>query len=424
MAIPGKANGKRTIAVIGGGAVGVATASFLLRDGHDVVLIERGGIGDSASFGNAGVLAPSSVVPMSMPGTLAKVPGYLLDPLGPLSIRWRYLPTLAPWLIRFVKAGTQAGVRHQARALKPLLDDSFSAWLPLVRNATNDALIHREGFLAVYRTEADFQGDALGYQLRRDNDIPYEILRGQDLRDFEPSISPDYTIGVIFRQCGHTVNPNRLVRTVAEALQRDGGRIATAEVRGFVHDGVTLRGIETDQGVIPADAAVVAAGAHSKKLAALLGDDVPLDTERGYHVLIADPETRPQRPILDATAKFVSTPMETGLRMAGTVEFAGLDAPPNWTRADYLMTLGRRLFPGLAPSYPQERVSRWMGFRPSMPDSLPVIGRATACPQVVYAFGHGHVGLASAARTGMTVADLLAARPLAFDIAPFAPTRF
>ncbi|WP_454683849.1 NAD(P)/FAD-dependent oxidoreductase [Ancylobacter moscoviensis] len=424
MVTSGKADKKRTVAVIGGGAVGVATASFLLRDGHDVVLIERGGIGEGASFGNAGVFAPSSVVPMSMPGTLAKVPGYLLDPLGPLSIRWSYLPTLAPWLVRFVRAGTQAGVRAQARALTPLLHDSYGAWLPLVRNAGDEALIRRDGFLAVYRSQADFEGDALGYRLRRDNDIAFEVLHEDELWQFEPSVSHDYTIGVLFPQAGNTVNPNRLVRTVAEQFQRDGGRIVAAQARGFARQGTTLTGVETDAGLIPADAAVVAAGAHSRPLAAGLGDSIPLDTERGYHVLIADPETLPRRPILDASAKFVSTPMETGLRMAGTVEFAGLEAPPNWTRADYLLTLGRRLFPGLAPDYPQERVSRWMGFRPSMPDSLPVIGRASASPDVVYAFGHGHVGLASAARTGMTVADLLAGRPPAFDITPFAPTRF
>ncbi|WP_428032132.1 NAD(P)/FAD-dependent oxidoreductase [Ancylobacter sp.] len=414
----------RTFAVIGGGAVGVATASLLLREGLDVVLIERGGLGEGASFGNAGVLAPSSVVPMSMPGTLLKVPGYLLDPLGPLSIRWSYLPTLAPWLARFVKSGTRERVQAQARALKPLLDDSFSAWLPLVRHAGNEALIQRDGFLAVYRSEADFAGDALGFKLRRDNDIPYEMLRGADLWAFEPSISRDYTIGVLFRQCGHTLNPNRLVRTVGEAFRRDGGRLVEARALGFSLEGGELKGIETDAGLVPAQAAVVAAGAHSRPLAASLGDDVPLDTERGYHVLIADPETLPQRPILDASAKFVSTPMETGLRMAGTVEFAGLEAPPNWTRADHLLTLGRRLFPGLAPQYPEARVSRWMGFRPSMPDSLPVIGRASACRDVVYAFGHGHVGVASAARTGMAVSDLLTGRMPAFDLAPFAPTRF
>ncbi|WP_029352352.1 FAD-dependent oxidoreductase [Bosea sp. 117] len=415
---------RRTVAVIGGGAIGVAAASFLLRDGHDVVLIERGGIGEGASFGNAGCLNPSSIVPMSTPGTLAKVPGYLLDPLGPLSIKWSYLPTLAPWLIRFVQAGRLDKVEAQARALRPMLDDSYGAWLPLVRNAGADDLIHRHGHLAVYRSQADFDGDALGYRLRRDNGIAYEVLRDDELWQFEPSISHDYKIGVLFQQNGHTVNPNRLVRTLAEAFERDGGRLLRAEVRGFVREGATLKGIETDGGLVAADAAVVAAGAHSKKFAASLGDNVPLDTERGYHVLIRDPETLPRLPILDASAKFVSTPMETGLRMAGTVEFAGLDAPPNWQRADYLLTLGRRLFPGLAANYPQERYTRWMGFRPSMPDSLPVIGRASLCPHVAYAFGHGHVGLAAAARTGQAVADLIAGRPPAFDLAPFAPTRF
>ncbi|HEY9214496.1 MAG TPA: FAD-dependent oxidoreductase [Ancylobacter sp.] len=415
---------KRIVAVIGGGAIGVATASFLLRDGFDVVLVERGGIGEGASFGNAGCLNPSSIVPMSMPGTLAKVPGYLMDPLGPLSIRWRYLPQIAPWLLRFVQAGRLDRVETQARALKPLLDDSYGAYLPLVANAGATDLIRRQGHLVVYRSGEDFEGDSTGWRLRRDNGIAFDMLNADELRQFEPSISHDYSIGIVFHQNGHTVNPNRLVRTLSDAFERDGGRLMRADVQGFRIEGERLLGLETDAGFLTADAAVVAAGAHSKKLAAQFGDDVPLDTERGYHILISDPEAQPRIPVLDATAKFVSTPMETGLRLAGTVEFAGLDAPPDWKRADQLLTLGRRLFPGLAAQHPTERISRWMGFRPSMPDSLPVIGRARRCRDVAYAFGHGHVGIAAGARTGQVVADLIADRPASFDITPFSPTRF
>ena len=197
-----------------------------------------------------------------------------------------------------------------------------------------------------------------------------------------------------------------------------------AAATGFRVDGGKLTAIRTDAGELAADAAVVAAGVWSKPLAASLGDRVPLETERGYHLMINDPEVMPRIPTADGDGKFVATPMDTGLRFAGTVEFAGLDAPPDWRRARILLEQGRRMLPGLAPEHPEERISVWMGHRPSMPDSLPVMGYSRATRDVVYAFGHGHVGMTSAPMTGRIVADLIAGRPPTIDIAPFAADRF
>jgi D-amino-acid dehydrogenase len=197
-----------------------------------------------------------------------------------------------------------------------------------------------------------------------------------------------------------------------------------ARARGFRLEGGRLIAIETESGGVPADAAVVCAGAYSKPLAAALGDKVPLETERGYHLMIRDPEVVPRIPTADADGKFVATPMETGLRFAGTVELAGLEAPPDWRRANVLLEQGRKMLPGLAMSYPQERTSVWMGHRPSLPDSLPVIGPSSATPDVIYAFGHGHVGMTAAPMTGKVVADLVAGRPPSIDIAAFSVRRF
>lgn len=412
------------IGVIGGGAIGVAAASWMQRDGAEVFILEPNGVGNGASYGNAGCFNPSSVVPMSMPGMLHKVPGWLFDPLGPLSIRWSYLPTIAPWLARFVRAGQHEKVRHQASALRALLHSSPEQWAPLVRHAGAEHLVRRNGHLVVYRSRQAFDGDALGWKLRRDNGIAFEVLDSDALRQQEPALSRDYTLGVFIPDNGHTTDPHALISALADAFQRDGGAIVNGRARSLAFEGQTLVGIETDVGRLAADRVVIAAGAFSKPLASELGDDIPLDTERGYHVVIRDPEITPRTSMLDAEGKFVCTPMNGGLRLAGTVEFGGLDAAPDMRRARKLLTLGRRLFPGLAADYPEERLETWMGFRPSLPDSLPVIGPSRRSPEVFYAFGHGHVGIAGAAQTGRIIADLVAGRPPAIDIAPFSPARF
>lgn len=419
------ASGKKIhVAVIGGGVIGVCSASLLLKHGFDVTIVEPDDIAGGSSFGNAGCLNPSSVVPMSMPGNLSKVPGWLGDPLGPLSIRWPYLPKIAPWLLRFLKAGSRENVEKQAAALGGLLRDSPLAYLPLVENAGARDLLRRDGHLMAYLSRADFDADALAWQLRERNGIAYSVLENEALWEREPALSRSYRLGVLLPGNGHTVNPQRFVRALADAFVRDGGRIRRARVQDFELVDGRLTGLRTDDGLLAADRAVVAAGARSRPLAKKLGDAIPLDTERGYHVVISNPEASPRLPILDTAGKFVATPMETGLRLAGTVEFAGLEAAPDWRRARNLLTLGKRLFPGLRDSYPESRLSLWMGFRPSMPDSLPVIGYARRSRDVVYAFGHGHVGMAAGATTGQLVTDLMAGTTPRLPVEPFSPQRF
>jgi D-amino-acid dehydrogenase len=415
---------RKTVAVIGAGAIGVCAASWLLQDGHEVLLIDPSGIGSGASSGNAGCLNASSVVPMSLPGAVWKVPGWLVDPLGPLVIRSGYLPQLAPWLLQFLGAAKLERVRHQSTALTQLLADSPGMYAPLVANAGAQALLRHNGHIVAYRSRRDFENDRLGWQLRRDAGIRFEVLSEDELWQMEPAISRDYRLGVLLPDNAYTVNPQALVRALGESFLRDGGRFSAGKVSGFKFNNDQVQAVITDQGEIPVDAAVIATGAYSKLLAQAAGDRVMLDTERGYHLVIKNPEAELRHSVMDAGGKFVATPMETGLRLAGTVEFAGLKAAPDWRRARQLQILGRRLFPALHAAYPQERLVQWMGFRPSMPDSLPVIGPSRRSRSIVYAFGHGHVGLASAARTGKLVAELISGRPTHIDIAPFSAQRF
>jgi len=416
--------GAKRVGVIGAGMVGVCTASWLQRDGHSVFLIEAAQPGHGASFGNAGCFNGSSVTPVSMPGMIGNVPRWLFDPLGPLSLRWSYLPAITPWLLRFMRAGTPEKVRAQARALRPLVGPTLDALRPLVSAAGAEDLVHRLGHLYIYRSTESLEKDRLAWALRRENGVKIDEFDADELRQLEPALSREYVRGLLVRENGHTSNPLGLVQRLFEHFLRSGGELVRARAQGFRLDGARLAAIRTDGGDLAADAAIVCAGAYSKPLAAALGDKVPLETERGYHLMIADPEAMPRIPTADADGKFVATPMDTGLRFAGTVELAGLAAAPDWRRARILLEQGRKMLPGLAPSHPEERISVWMGHRPSLPDSLPVLGPSKATPDVIYAFGHGHVGMTAAPMTGKVVADLLAGRAPSIDIAPFAPGRF
>ena len=417
-------SGTKRVGVIGAGMVGVCAASWLQRDGHSVFLVEAGEPGHGASFGNAGCFNGSSVTPVSMPGVINNVPRWLFEPLGPLSLRWSYLPAIAPWLLRFIRAGTPEKVRAQASALRPLVGPTLEALRPLVSAAGAEDLVHRLGHLYVYRSTESLAKDRLAWELRRENGVEIDEFDADELRQLEPALSRDYVRGVLVRENGHTSNPLGLVERLLAQFLRSGGELVHARAHAFRLEGRRLAAIRTDAGDLPADAAIVCAGAYSKPLAAALGDRVPLETERGYHLMISNPEIMPRIPTADADGKFVATPMDTGLRFAGTVELAGLAAPPDWRRARMLLVQGRKMLPGLAASHPEESISVWMGHRPSLPDSLPVLGLSSATPDVVYAFGHGHVGMTAAPMTAKIVADLVAGRPPAIDIAPFAAGRF
>mgnify|MGYP000930689803 CR=1 FL=1 len=412
------------VTVIGAGMVGISSALWLQMEGCKVVVVDQNEPGTGASYGNAGCFNGSSVVPMSMPGMWTNVPRWLLDPLGPLSIRLAYMPIFSPWLWRFLRAGRPDQVRKQAVALRALLCSSLSYMKQLSAVANANELLRSQGHLYVYRSERSFTADSSSWQLRRDAGVHLELLDQRQLRDFDPTLSPAYQRGILISENGHTTNPGALVKRLAEHFIRRGGIIRRGKVTSFQFDERRLIAVETDHGLIRTDAAVVAAGAHSNILLKLLGDWVPLETERGYHVMVARPEVIPRIPTCDADGKVVATPMEGGLRLAGTVEFAGLDRAPNWQRAKALLSLGQQMFPELPKNISEKRLTYWMGHRPSLPDSLPIIDRSSRCRNVVYAFGHGHVGMTGAPLTGRLVADLILNREPEIDIKLFARSRF
>ena len=417
----------RHVAIIGAGIVGAACALELLRDGHRVTIIEPGEPGgeQAASYGNGTLLNPSSVIPMSTPGIWKKVPGYLRDPLGPLAIRWRYLPKLLPWLRRFVTAGsTPDKLATIARALQPLLAEAPARHRALADEAGVGDLITRQGVLFVYPDRAAYEAEALSWRIRRDNGTRWLELDEDELRQREPALSRRYKFALLVEENGQCRDPGAYVAALIRHAVASGATLHKARATGFRIENRKLRSVVTDTGDVAADKAVIAAGAYSKQLAAAAGDRVPLETERGYHVVISDPGVSPRYPLMPSDGKMAFAMTPAGLRTGGQVELAGLEAAPNWKRAEVLLKFVREVYPDVPADLPPDRIKMWMGHRPSTPDGLPCLGPASGSDDIVHAFGHGHVGLTAGATTGKLVAEIIGGRPASVDLTPYTARRF
>ncbi len=392
--------------VIGAGIVGVCCAIELLRRGHCVTIVEPATAGgeQAASYGNGAWISPASIVPMSMPGLWKKIPGYLLDKNSPLTISWRHLPQLAPWLWRFLWAGVNiAKVQKTAKALHTLLHDAPQRHAQLASAASVSDLIVPSGLLYVYPSRRAFEAEGLAWQLRRDNGVAWIELEASALISAAPALAAHYTFGVCVTKGAHCRNPGAYVAALHSYALKLGAQRVTAKATGFEFLNARLKALKTSVGMIACDHAIIAAGIHSKALAQQLGDKVRLESERGYHVELPYASLELNIPIMPSDGKMANTVTQQGLRAAGQVELASVDAPPNWARADVLLNHLKNSYGELNT----QGMRRWMGHRPSTPNGQPLIQASNRSVNVIYAFGHGHVGLAAGPATAQRVADLL-----------------
>jgi D-amino-acid dehydrogenase len=411
---------RETVAVIGAGIVGVSTAIWLQRDGHDVVLVDRAGPGEATSHGNAGMLASCSVVPVTVPGLIGKVPGMVLDPDSPLFLRWSYLPRMIPWLVRYLARCRPAETARIAAALHLVTGDSLDEHRRLAAGTPAEKWIAPSDYVFAYRDRAAFAADAFGWNLRKTAGYSWQELDAAAFRAYDPGFGGAIGFAVTVGGHGHIKDPGAYVKDLARHFEEQGGTVRRAEVLDFVEEGGRLRALATTEGPIACSRAVVAAGAWSKRLTARLGLDVPLESERGYHIELYDPSVMPRAPTSVVAGKFVATPMDGRLRCAGIVEFGGLDAGPSEKPFRLLLKRITEAMPGLTWS----RLERWMGHRPATADSIPLIGELSRRPGIYAAFGHHHIGLTGGPKTGRMIADLIAGRRPNADLAAFRPDRF
>ena len=410
-----------TILIIGAGVVGLAVAFRLLEEGAEVTVIDRDPEGDKASFGNAGGIAVTEVTPASVPGLAWRIPGWLLDPLGPLAVRPAHALKLLPWLIRFSQAGAPKEVVRIAAALSALNSRVYDDLLPMLQRTGLSGELNRRGALTVYESETGFRRDADEWALKRSYGVTAQMIDGDEARAMEPALGLSIRRAVFTPQWSHVNDPKRLVDALRAWLQAHGVTILAGAVRAVAAPPGGKAILALDDGrQVQADKIVVAAGAWSGLIARGLGDRALIESERGYNATLPEPGVTLEREIIFAEKKFVATPLSCGLRIGGAAEFGGLNAPANYRRSQALVTLASRYLPGLRTT----GAVNWAGHRPATPDSLPVIGAASRHPDVYYAFGHGHLGLTQAATTARLIADLIVNRPPIIDPSPYSIARF
>ncbi len=403
------------VIVIGAGVIGLSVALAAQARGLRVTVVEREAPAAGASAGNAGAFAFTDIFPLASPRIIRQAPKWLLDPLGPLSVPPAYALKIAPWMWRFWRASMPARVTASTRAITAMMRLSRDALEPFLTRAGLLDMLRRDGQLQVCESEAEFRAGLPGWEARACEGIAFEHLTGDAIAAIQPGLAPRFTHATFTPGWYSIADPLDYTMALAQRFRADGGAIVIAEAKALVPGGV-----ETASGVLRAPKIVLAAGAFSHRLARTAGARIPLETERGYNTTLPAGAFDLRCQVTFGGHGFVVSRLSSGIRVGGAVELGGLDLPPNFRRADAMLKKAAAFLPGLKTS----GGTQWMGFRPSMPDSLPVIGPLAARPDVICAFGHGHLGLTQSAGTAEIVADLLTGALPAIDLQPFSPQRF
>ena len=407
----------KSVGIIGAGIQGVCNALFLQKKGFQVTLFDREEPGSAASYGNAGHFSPYASVPLNRPDVIADVPSMLISSRGPLALKWNYVPKMIPWFAKFVLNCTEQKMMHTAKNMHQILDHSLPAFDELFDEINLEDLVENNGILYVW-TDKNIKSRELEIKIREQLGVKQQLVNKKEIHDLEPNLKPFYHSGVFYDYARHARNPRKILIKLFENFVNKGGKFLKLNINNidFDEDRPVLR-TETQRFIF--DKLVIACGAFSKKLTDKLHEKIPLDTERGYHVHFKDYDHLISRPIVYANRGFGMTPMEQGLRVVGTVEFGGLENSPSKSRIKNLILNAKDMLDGL-PDHKDE----WLGFRPTLPDFLPVLGPSKNYKNVFYSFGHHHLGWTLGAISGKIISNMIAGEKTNLDLQPYSSNRF
>ena len=410
---------RSSVGVIGAGIQGVCISLCLIKKGFKVTLIDREDPGkESASYGNAGHFSPYASVPINRPDILTDVPSMLFSSTGPLAIKWSYIPKMIPWFLKFIKNCTKKKMMHTAKYMHQILDLAIPAYDELFEDIDISGLIENKGIIYFW-TDKDLKSRELEINIRKELGVKQQLLKPHEIHDLEPHIKQIYHGGVLYPQARHTRNPRKILLKLFDLFIKRGGRFEKKNVQSISYGEDNKPVIKTDLDFFKFDKAVIACGAFSKKITDKLDEKIPMETERGYHVHFKNHDHLLSRPVIFLNRGFGITPMEQGLRVVGTVEFGGLDNPLSKKRILNLVNNAKYLFPEL-----KEHHDEWLGFRPTLPDFLPVIGPSKKNKNLFYSFGHNHLGWTLGAISGKIISKMIAEENTNLDLSPYNSLRF
>jgi D-hydroxyproline dehydrogenase len=406
------------VGIVGSGIQGISNALFLLKKGFEVTIFDRNEPGSpTASYGNAGHFSPYASVPLNRPDVIADVPAMLLSSSGPLALRWNYVHKMIPWFIKFIKNSTKKNMMHTAKNMHQILDLALPAYDELFNEIELEGLVENKGILYIWN-EKDLKSRELEINIRKELGVEQQLVNPKEIHDLEPKIEPIYHGGVYYPYAKHARNPKKILLKLFDLFLKKGGKFMKLNVQNinFDNDKPILK---SENQSFNFDKVVIACGAFSKKLTDNLDENIPLDTERGYHVHFKNCDHLLNRPVIFSNRGFGVTPMEQGLRVVGTVEFGGLDNPISKSRIKNLINNAKYML-GDLPEHEDE----WLGFRPSLPDFLPVIGPSKEHKNVFYCFGHHHLGWTLGAISGKIIAGMIANENTNLNLDPYSSKRF
>ena len=407
-----------SVGVIGAGIQGVCIGLQLAKKGIPVTIFDKKDPGSMSSYGNAGHFSPYAVVQLNRPDVISDVPKMLLSSYGPLALKWNYIPKMIPWIFHYLKSSTSKSMMHTAKYMHQILDLSLNAYDEILEEIDTTNLVERKGIIYIW-TNKNLKSRNLEIKIRNQLGIKQKLLSQKEILDLEPNLNPVFDGGVIYDYAYHARDPKGITKKLFELFIKYGGKFNKNEVIEIEQNKVNQTLVKTHSSNYNFEKIVLACGAFSKKLTDKLGEKIPLDTERGYHIHYKKMDHLLKRPVIFLDRGFGMTPMNQGLRAVGTVELGGLDNPISKKRIDYIDKCAKELLPQLG-DYQDE----WLGFRPTLPDFLPIIGPSLKNKNIIYAFGHHHLGWTLGAITGKIVSGIVNEEKTNLDLSPYSSARF